>query len=213
MSLEFSTSPSTKGDVYATTFTFNKTTLPTYTITTWDFGDGNFAYNQQEASHIYNFPGVYRVALSAWSAQGQLETASELIDVDYILRDAIIIDQIPSRWGLPGLPSVEPFVVSLTSAKIDEPLSIVLQALNTKSVPHYAVPEKWNFLVPKWRFVDASTNQILDGPIPLSTTPIYKDSTIIAMKGQASFYYIDDLATGTDPTRSCPLLITATLST
>lgn len=213
MSLEFSTSPDTKGDVYATTFVFKKTTLPSYTITTWDFGDGNFVYNQEEVSHVYNFPGVYKVALSAWSEQGSLETFSELIDVDYILRDAIIIDQIPSRWGVPGLPSVEPFVVSLTSAKIDEPLCVVLQALNTKSVPHYAVPEKWNFLVPKWRFIDASTNQILDGPIPLSTTPVYKDSVQIAVKGQASFYYVDDLATGTNPTESCPLLITATLST
>lgn len=213
MSLEFSVSPDTKGDVYATTFEFAKTTLPTYSIVTWDFGDGNFSYGTSEAFHSYNFPGVYKVALSAWSEEGNLETASTLIEVDYILRDAIIIDQIPSRWGLPGLPSVEPFVVSLTSAKIDEPLCVILQALNTKSVPHYAVPDKWNFLVPRWRFVDASTNEIISEAITLSTTPIYKDSTIIAVRGQASFYYIDDLATGTDPTVSCPLLITATLST
>lgn len=213
MSLEFSTFPSTKGSVYATVFEFKKTTLPTYDIIAWDFGDGNSAYGNLSASHVYNFPGVYKVTLSAWSGQGEIEIASELIDVDYILRDAIIIDQIPNRWGLPGLPSIEPFVVSLTSAKINEPLSVVLQALNTKSVPHYAVPDKWNFLVPRWRFVDASTNQIITDAITLSTTPIYKDSTLIAVRGQASFYYIDDLATGTDPSQSCPLLITATLST
>lgn len=213
MSLEFSISPSNKGDVYATEFVFKKQTLPTYALTTWDLGDGTFLYNKDEVSHIYTFPGAYTVRLSAWSETGDLETTFNLIDVDYVLRDAMIINQIPSKWGLPGLPSIEPFVVSLTSAKIEHPLGIVLQALNTKSIPHYAVPDKWNFLVPRWRFVDAETNEILDQVLPIKTTPIYKNGRIIAVQGQAAFYYIDDLATGTNPTESCPLLITATLST
>jgi PKD repeat protein len=151
MALEFSTSPGNKGDVYATEFVFKKQTLPTYNITAWDLGDGNFAYGKDEVSHFYEFPGVYNVKLSAWSEQGELQTASTSIDVDYILRDALLITQIPSRWGVPGLRSIEPFTISLTSAKVDQPLGVVLQALNTKSVPHYAVPDKWNFLVPRWK--------------------------------------------------------------
>jgi PKD repeat protein len=129
MSLSFSISPDVKGDVYATEFVFKKETLPTYKLTTWDLGDGNFKYNQDEVSHTYGFPGVYNVKLSAWSEQGDLQTASNSIDVDYILRDALLITQIPSRWGLPGLPSIEPFTLSLTSAKVDQPLGVVLQVL------------------------------------------------------------------------------------
>jgi hypothetical protein len=75
------------------------------------------------------------------------------------------------------------------------------------------VPDKWNFLVPRWKFINAETNEIIEDVLPIKTTPIYKDSTIIAVEGSASFYYVDDLATGSDPNTSCPLLITATLST
>jgi hypothetical protein len=85
----------------------------------------------------------------------------------------------------------------------------VLQAFNTNSVPHYAVPDKWEFLVPRWRFVDASTDEILEGPITLDTNPIYRNNKVVAVSGEASFYYIDDLASG----GGCPLLLAATLST
>ena len=213
MSLEFSVSPSTKGDVYATTFEFKKSNLPLYDIVAWDFGDGHASYGNSETSHIYNFPGIFKVSLSAWSKKGDFETSFVNIDVDYVLRDAIRIEQIPSRWSLPGLPSNEPFIVSLTSCKINEPLSIVLQALNTKSVPHYAVPTKWGFLVPRWRFIDSVTNEIINEAIQIKTTPVYKNSKVIGVVGSASFYYIDDLATGTNQELNCPLLITATLST
>ena len=210
----FTVSPSSqRGDVYGTEFVFSSLLPSNYTAFAWSLGDGIIEYNKSSVSHTYNYPGIYSVNLSAWTDQGLLYTDKADIDVDYVYRDAVVFSHIPSSYGTPGLRSVEPFTVSLTSAKIDQPLSIVLQAFNTKSVPHYAIPEKWRFITPKWKFVDASTNQILEGAIVLSSTPIYKDDKIVAAKGEASFYYIDDLSTGTDPNNSCPLMIAATLST
>ena len=212
----FTVSPSSqKGDVYGTEFVFTSLLPSDYTAFAWSLGDGIIEYNKSSVAHTYNYPGIYSVNLSAWTDQGLLYTDRADINVDYVYRDAIVFSRIPSSYGTPGLPSIEPFIVSLTSAKIDQdqPLSVVFQAFNTKSVPHYAIPEKWRFITPKWKFVDASTNQILEGAIVLSSTPIYKDDKIVARKGEASFYYIDDLSTGTDPNNSCPLMIAATLST
>ena len=201
-----------KGDVYGTEFEFVATLPSGYTAFAWNFGDGVFSY-KSTATHIYNYPGIYTVGLSAWTDYGLIYTDAATIDVDYVYRDTVMFSTIPDVFGTPGLPTDVPFTVSLTSAKIDQPLSIILQPFNTKSVPHYAIPEKWRFLTPKWRFVDASTNKILDGPLLLSSVPIYKDSKLVAVKAEATFYYIDDLSTGTDPSKECPLLIAATLST
>ena len=210
----FTISPSSQqGDVYGTEFTFTANLPLFYNVFAWNFGDNNIEYNSSSVTHTYDYPGIYTVGLSAWTDYGLFVTDKATVNVDYVHRDAIMFDHVPTSYGTPGLPSSEPFVVSLTSAKIDQPLSIVLQSLNTNSVPHYAVPDKWRFITPNWRFVDASTNQILEGPIVLSATPIYKNSKVVATKATASFYYIDDLSTGTDPNNSCPLLLAATLST
>jgi hypothetical protein len=211
-SLEFSVSPNKKGDVYATTFTFTKTTLPSYLNTTWDFGDGNFAYNSNKVSHVYNYPGIYTVALSAWSPVGELVVAYDFIDVDYIYRDAITITNLPKTWDVPGVVSEEPFFVSLTSAKINEPLSIVLHSLNSKSLPYDVSTSKWNFLNPRWRFIDAQTNQVVKGPIQLSSAPIYKDGIVVAVSSLAAFFYVDDSPTLVEEA-SCPVIVIATLST
>jgi hypothetical protein len=210
----FTVSPSSqRGDVYGTEFVFTSQLPSNYTAFAWSLGDGIIEYNKSIVAHAYNYPGIYSIGLSAWTDQGLLYTDKADINVDYVYRDAIMFSHIPSSYGTPGLRSVEPFTVSLTSAKIDQPLSIILQAFNTKSVPHYAIPDKWKFITPKWKFVDASTNQILEGAIVLSSTPVYKGDKVVAAKGEASFYYIDDLSTGTDPNNSCPLMIAATLST
>lgn len=203
---------SQKGDVYATEFAFSSNLPSNYTAFAWSFGDNVIEYNKSSVTHTYNYPGIYTVGLSAWTDQGVMYADAATIDVDYVYRDAILFGSIPKSYGTPGLRSDEPFTVSITSAKIDQPLSIVLQSFYSKSVPHYAVPEKWNFITPKWRFEDQAGN-ILDGPLPLSTTPIYKDSKIVAVKAESSFYYVDDLSTGTDPNKECPLLLVATLST
>lgn len=212
----FSISPSTqKGDCYATEFIASATNVfsPDFTKFTWDLGNGVFKYNDRTVSFSYDYPGIYVISLSAWNTEGVLITDKAEVDVDYAYRDVMTFSRLPSAYGTPGLPTISPFVVSLTSSKIKEDLSIVLQALNTKSIPHYAVPEKWNFLTPTWKFIDASTNEILDGPIVLKKEPIYKDSKIVGTKAEASFYYVDDLSTGQDLNNSCPLLLVATLST
>jgi hypothetical protein len=202
------------GQVYGTEFKFTAKLPAEFNVFAWAFGDKITNYNKSSVTHIYQYPGLYTVSMSAWNDAGILYTDAATIDVDYAHRDIIAFTNIPTKFGVPGLPSDVPFTVSLTSAKIDQPLSIVLQPFNTRSVPHYAIPEKWKFLTPKWKFVDASTNQTLDGPINLSATPIYnQENRIIAVRAEASFYYIDDLSTGLDPNFDCPLMITATLST
>lgn len=205
--------PSQQGDVYATEFVFSANFPFAFVSFTWDFGDGRSIYNEPTVRHTYNYPGIYTVSLSAWTSQGFLIKDSAEINVDYVYRDIISIDRLPNEYGLAGLPTEDPFVVSLTSARINEPIGIVLQALNTKSVPYEAVDSKWKNITPKWRFVDSETKQIIDGVYRIKTDPIYKDSKIVAVTGTASFYYIDDLSTITEEGNECPLLLVATLST
>lgn len=203
------TPESQKGNVYATDFIYTAEFPAEYTQFSWDLGNGLFEYNTPSVTATYGFPGVYKVGLSAWTNEGFLLTDQTDVDVDYIFRDVLVFTQLPSAYGTPSVKSDSPFTIELTSSKIDQPLSIVLQAFNTNSVPSYAVPEKWEFLVPRWRFVDAETDQNLDGPIVLKTNPIYRNNKVVAVSGGASFYYVDDLASG----GGCPLLLAATLST
>lgn len=210
----FTVFPSTQeGDVYGTEFTFTSKFPEAFVSYTWDFGDGEFYYNNSTATHTYNYPGIYIVSLSAWTDEGFLIKDVAEINVDYVYRDAIVVKSLPSEYGLAGLPTEAPFVLELTSAKIDQPIGIVLQSLNTKSVPLESAPTKWRHITPTWRFVDASTQKVIDGAYQVNTTPIYKNSKIVAVSGTASFYYIDDLSTVSDEGKGCPLLIVATLST
>ena len=210
----FSISPDSQaGDVYATTFKFASQLPVQYNKNVWNLGDNTFVYNTSSVEHIYNYPGFYKVSLSAWSDFGLIITDKADINVDYVYRDILVFSQIPTEYGIPGVQSIVPFTVSLTSAKINEPISITLQALNTDSVPYYAVPDKWNFITPTWKFVDAETNKIINQQFFIKTGPLYKNSKVVAVTGEASFYYIDDQATGLDLNTSCPLLLIATLST
>lgn len=204
-----------KGYVYETEFLFKKTNLPSYNITTWDLGDGTTIYNPtgDEVKHTYKYPGLYKVSLSAWNQAESFETLSKYIDVDYKIRDAILIEQLPSKWSIVGQKTTEPFTVSLTSAKIDQPLAIVLHAIGSDSVPYTAVGDKWNFLIPSWYFIDAKTNKIVNGSVALSSTPIYgANNKVIAVSASASFYYVDHNST-INKNRTNPIVITATLST
>jgi hypothetical protein len=212
--LSFKVTPDTQeGDVYATEFEFRSNFPPQYTRFVWDLGDRTkLVYDQSKVLHTYRYPGYYTVSLSAWTDYGEYAADSATINVDYPYRDSLTFTQIPSTFGVPGVISNMPFIVSLTSAKIDQPLSLVLHSYNSKSVPHYAVPEKWNFIVPQWRFKDLNENT-LGETVTLSTTPVYKNGKVVAVKSDFSFYYVDDVSTGIDVQNDCPMLVIVTLST
>lgn len=204
------------GEVYGTEFTFTSNLPPQYTKHAWDFGDrSGLIYNDVATKHIYNYPGIYTVQLSSWTDTGEIYVDYGTIDVDYVYRDSVLFTQIPESNGLPGVSAESAFIVSITSAKIDQPLSLVLQSFNSKSVPRYSIPEKWNFITPNWRFIEAD-GKVLEGALVIDTVPIYSETNpdkIVAVKGEKVFYYIDDLSTGLNPEKDCPLMLVATLST
>lgn len=206
--------PSQEGQVYGTEFTFASLLPLEYTSFIWDFGDGYKIYNDSEVSHTFQYPGIYTITLSAWTDYGKFFSERGTINVDYVIRDRIVFTKTPDTFNFPGIINSEPFTVSVTSSKIDQPLGIYLQSYYSKSVPHYAVPTKWKFLVPTWKFLDINRNILTDNFITIPTEPIYnEDSKIIAVKGEVSFYYVDDLATGADLAKECPLILGVTLST
>lgn len=206
--------PSQQGQVYGTEFTFASQLPLEYTTFVWDFGDGYKSYNNSNPTHTFNYPGVYTIRLSAWTDYGLIFSEKATVDVDYVIRDRLVFSKLPETFNLPGILNSEPFVVSITSAKIDQPISVYLQSYYSKSLPHYAVPTKWRFLVPVWKFYDANRNLLDNNILQIPTEPIYnEESKIVAVKGEASFYYTDDIATGADIVNVCPLILGATLST
>ena len=217
--LTFSLTPSIKkaglykGDVYATNFICTQQNFLDYTQTAWNFGDGFVVYNSISAQHSYNYPGIYNITLSAWSNDGAISIATKSVDVDYIIRDAIIAKQIPKEKSVIGNKTKETFTIQITSAKIDSELTVCLHSLNSNSVPHDSSLDKWNFLAQRWRFVDASTNTIIqNNTVNLTTVPIYSNTSVIAVSSEFSFYYIDDAPTEFDNEAGCPVILLATLS-
>lgn len=202
--------PSQEGSVYITDFTFSFPFSSFFEKITWNLGDRNFVYNKNSVTHSYNFPGIYTVSLSAWNREGFLTTDFAEINLDYIYRDALIFSKVPSENGTAGIKSSEFFTLSLTSCKINEPISVVLQPFNTNSVPHYAVEDKWKYITPRWRFINAQTNETLGDQVSIKTDNLFVNSKVAGVSGQFSFYYVDDSATVRN---KCPLLIAATLST
>ena len=211
----FSITPSSQqGQVYGTDFTFTALLPLEYTSFIWDFGDGHKSYDSVNATHSYNYPGIYFVSLSAWTDYGKVFTERATIDVDYVYRDKLVFGKLPETFNVPGFINPEPFVISLTSAKIDQPHSVYLQVFYSKSLPQEFVPSKWKFLVPTWKFLDGDKNLLTDNLLKIPTIPIYNESNkVVGVKGQATFYYVDDIATGADIAKVCPLMIAATLST
>ena len=204
---------SQQGDVYLTEFEVGVYFSTYYKTFSWDFGDGTFSYNVSGTSHVYQLPGIYTISLSAWSAEGFISTDSTQIRVDFVYPDKLTFKQIPSTYGFAGLPPSDPFILNVISSKIDQPISLIFQAHNTKSIPYYAVLPKWKHITPHWRFVDFDTNEIIENPYTVNTQPVYKNGQIVAVSGNASFYYIDDLPTVADEPKVCPLLLSVTLST
>ena len=203
------------GEVYLTNYAFTISNLiKDFDTCSWDFGDGSVTYDQYSVQHVYSYPGTYTVKLIIWTKEGTVLTSTKEITVKYCYENNLIFSQIPSEYSMCGMSTEEPFILSLTAAAIEEEISISLQSFNSKSMPHYGIPDdnKWNFMIPSWKFVEANTNKTLSNPIKIETQPIYKDSVVVAVTGQLSFYYIDDGSTDIEHTSTHPVLIAAKLS-
>jgi len=218
MAINFTVSPSSAtGNVFLTEFTF---TVPItgYTSFAWDFGDNIVSYTGPSTSHIYKYPGTYTVSGSAWTDDGTTAVFStSSISVNYVYPNKIIFSQIPTEFSNPGQKTKTPFVISLTSTEIERTIGLVLQSLNTDSIPIVNIPAKWQAIVPKWQFINADTNELITETLIAKTTPIYQTQNnvqrIVAVSGTASFYYLDDISTRYDNSTSSPILLIASLST
>jgi hypothetical protein len=210
--------PQLSGDVYGTVFYFNG---PTYTSISaydpnvkqviWNFGDGNIAYDTLFPSHVYKFPGIYTVTLSAFGYDNTYSTNTASISVDYVYRDYISFANYPKQFGTPGEISPEPFTVNIISAQINEPIKVKLFAANSPSIPLDFATGKWKFLTPTWSFYDLSGNAI--DTLNIETVNLYnKDGNVVAVSGSGQFKFRDDQSIG-NPTENCPLVIIATLQT
>jgi PKD repeat protein len=152
----------TTGTVGCTDFVFTDTTVSTLPIANyfWDFGDGNVAYNNNTVTHVYTYPGAYNIQLQVTDSSGTQSTSTTTITADYFIRDLIEVIQIPTTFSKPGVPTSQPFVVSVSSAQISDTLYLELFSSNSNAIPYNFVSKKWEFLVPTWRFTD-SNQQII----------------------------------------------------
>ena len=207
----FLTTPLT-GNVYVTDFTFTDQTTSVAPIATriWSFGDQTYTYNTISPTHVYTYPGVYTVSLTATDTLGSIYVDTQNITVDYAFRDALQFLEIPDSYANPGVSTSTTFKVGVTSAQINVPLIVNLFATNSKSTPYQFVPDKWKFLTPTWRFLDKNYNTITS--LSVEAVPLYVNNKVAAVSGEVEFYYIDDLYSS--PPNVCgPLLLTATLET
>jgi len=207
----FTVSPSS-GYVLATQYTVTNLTTSDSTIQqyNWDSGAGTTLYNVTNPIFTYNYPGTYNISLTARDYNGNTSTYSQSIVTDLYYRDYITFSQIPNSYANPGLPTDEPFEISVISSNPNSPLVVDLYAANSLSTPFEFVPSKWNFLTPTWYFTDINSNKIKSLVVP--STPVYVNGVVVAVSGTAKFYYVDSMSTG-NPVDNCPLLITATLQT
>jgi hypothetical protein len=208
----FTVTPST-GDVYATEFAINNTTSSSTRILQyiWDFGDQtNLIYSKTAPTHYYQFPGIYTITLSAINIHGEYSTTSQQITADFAYRDYILFTQVPDEYSTPGVKTNKPFKVQVITSQLNKPVVLDLFAAGSKSTPNEFVSTRWTFLTPTWKFVDRNDNIITSIEVP--TTPIYKNNKVVAVSGEAEFYYIDAYPT-VEPNKNCPVLITCTLQT
>jgi streptogramin lyase len=207
----FTVSPSS-GYVLATQYTVTNLTTSDSTIQqyNWDPGTGTIQYNVTNPVFTYNYPGTYNISLTARDYNGSTSIYTQSITTDLRYRDYITFSQIPNNYANPGLPTDEPFEISVISSSLNTPLVVDLYAANSLSTPFEFVPSKWNFLTPTWYFTDINSNKIKSLVVP--STSVYVNGIVVAVSGTAKFYYVDSMSTG-NPTDNCPLLITATLQT
>jgi len=201
------------GDVYGTNFTFsNITTSDSIKQYVWNYGDGNSEYNPSTPQHIYKYPGVYTVTLTAYDTYGNSSIATNQLTADYAIRDYIAFSKFPDDFGTPGVIPTQPFQIYIQSAQIDQPIYVQLFADNSPSIPYsFKSDNKWNFLIPNWYFTDSNFN--ITEQLLISTSPVFNAAgSTVGVSGFGSFYYKDDISIG-NPVYNCPLVIIATLQT
>jgi hypothetical protein len=198
------------GFVHATEFTFSANTSGTEYLV-WDIGDGTpFIYNDSTVLHTYKFPGIYNVSLTAIDIFGNSNVKSYNLNVELLLRDYVVFTHIPERFANPGIKTETPFKIQVQSSQITQPLVVDLFATNSKSIPYEHVPKQWSFLNPTWRFYDKNDNIVTSLNIPHEN--VYYNGKVVAVSGEAEFYFVDSTSTG-NPSENCPLLLTCNLQT
>jgi streptogramin lyase len=206
------------GTVFLTDYTFDASSVDTATSFAWDFGDSTVSYDGSIVNHTYKYPGIYTVTCSAWGTNNlPPQVFQRTVQLDFACPNQVVFSQIPSSYSIPGQKTNSPFVVSVTSTEIQDSLYLTLQSLNTNSIPFDSVPSKWNFITPTWRFIDAKTNQVITNGALVDSTPIYQEYNgelkVVAVSGEASFYYVDDTSTNFNQASGIPILLIASLST
>ena len=116
----FTISPSTTGDVFATEFTFTDSTSGGSVFRrVWDLGTGELFYNETSLQHTFRYPGTYNVSLSATDFDGNLSSISKSVYVDLPYRDYLKFTQIPETYANPGKKTEKPFKLEVLSTKVD----------------------------------------------------------------------------------------------
>jgi hypothetical protein len=205
----FTVSPSA-GNVYETEFTITNLTQGNIYRYVWDFSEGDLIYDTKSPTFIYNTNGVKHISLTAVDVYGNVGTYTTTISTDYLYRDYLIFSEIPQTFADPGKPTETPFKIQVISSQLNQPLNVDLFAANSKSTPYEFVSKRWSFLNPTWRFLDK--NKKIITTLPVTPTPIFSNNRVVAVSGEAEFYYIDSSSSG-DTSVNTPVLITATLQT
>lgn len=199
------------GDVYGTEFVITNNTTGNVLTYVWDFSEGDLIYNTKNPKYIYQTNGVKTISLTAIGINGEVSSYSTTVSTEYLYRDYLIFSQIPDTFADPGLPNSVPFKIKVISSQINKPLNVDLFAANSKSIPYEFITSRWNFLAPTWKFLNSQKTVVTT--LPVLSSPIYnKDSRLVAISGEAEFYFVDSISNG-DTGQNTPILITATLQT
>jgi len=207
----FTVTPSA-GDVYGTEFTFvNTTSSENIRHIAWDFGDNSdLNYHSNQPTHIYQYPGTYTITLTSVNESGNSGIFQQNITVDYAHRDYVLFTQIPDVFANPGKKTNTPFKVQVLTTQLNSPVILNLFCANSNSIPYEHVPKRWSFLNPTWKFTD--TNDTVITNLSVESKPIYKNDRLVALSGEAEFYFVDSTSTGI-PGENCPIILTCTLET
>lgn len=199
------------GDVYGTEFSATNISTGNLYTYIWDFGEGNLIYDTKNPKYIYNTNGTKTVSLTTIGLNGETSTYSSSISTEYLYRDYLNFTQIPEIFSDPGIKTNTPFKIQVVSSQINRPLNVDLYAINSKSIPYEHVSSRWSFLNPTWKFLNKA-NDIITTVSVLSAPIFNQENRIVALSGEAEFYFSDSISNG-DTSQVAPLLLTATLQT